>query len=129
MSYSSHRARVPSHWGKHTWDALFLLAADYPHAKDCRDDDRYPPSAIEDRKRAWKQLIKALPGVLTCGVCSHHFADYIKRDGGKPLDAALQNREALFEWLYACKNEVNKRRGRRSPSLSKVKRRYIPKCP
>ena len=25
--------------GKKTWDTLFLLAADYPHEKECWDDD------------------------------------------------------------------------------------------
>ena len=128
MSYSSYKARVPSHWGKNTWDALFLLASDYPHEKDCDDDDLYPKSAIEVRRSAWKHLIKALPGVLTCGNCAVHFADYIERDGGKALDAALQDREALFRWLYKCKNEVNKRRGKRSPPFEHVKRKYIPKC-
>ena len=104
--YSSPRSRVPLHWGRNTWDALFLLAADYPHQKDCDDDDEYPKPLVLKRKRAWKQLLRALPGVLTCDAYSSHFDAYLKRNGGRDLDDTL--RESLFRWLYACKDRVNK---------------------
>ena len=127
--HSSWRARVPTHWGRRTWDALFLLAADYPHAKECADDDEYPPEVVRERRRAWKQMLQALPGVLTCGVCSYHFEQYMRRDGGRPMEAALRDREALLKWLYAAKDEVNRRnRVRRSPPYERVRRTYIPKC-
>ena len=128
--HSSWRARVPSHWGKHTWDALFLLAADYPHAQECADDDEYPADVVQERRRAWRRLLQALPGVLTCGVCSHHFEKYMQRNGGRNMEAALEDREALLQWLYAAKDEVSKRNGtRKSPPCERVRRHYVPKCP
>jgi hypothetical protein len=126
--YSSPRSRDPAHWGKHTWDALFLLASDYPHERDCADDDVYPASLVSTRRRAWKQLLTALPGVLTCGACAYHFDAYLKRNGGRDVDDALRDRKSLFRWLYACKDEVNKRTQRRSPTLDRVRRRYISEC-
>lgn len=124
--HSSWRARVPPHWGKKTWDALFLLAADYPHEQDCEDDDEYPPELIAERKRAWKKILKALPGALTCGVCSYHFEKYMQDE--QAMERALQNREELFKWLYKAKDQVNKRNSRKSISLGAVRKRYIPKC-
>lgn len=127
--HSSWRARVPTHWGRTTWDMLFKLAADYPHARECADDDAYPRAVVRERRRAWRQLLTSLPGTMTCGVCSHHFAKFLARDGGRPLERALRDRESLFAWLHEAKDEVNKRNGRRSPSLRRTRRRYIPPCP
>lgn len=126
--HSSFRARAVTHWGRSTWDALFLLASDFPHEKDCVDDDRVPHEFVEERRRGWRKLLKALPDVLSCGICSEHFARYLERNGGKDLEKALVNRENLFAWLYRCKHEVNRRNGQGSPRLSHVRRKYIPKC-
>lgn len=128
-SFSSWRARVPSHWGERTWDALFLLAADFPHSRECTDDEEFPNDVVANRRRAWRALLKALPGVLTCGVCSHHFERYMDRNGGKNMDEALQDRESLLRWLYNAKDEVNRRNGRRSVRYERVRRSYVPACP
>lgn len=126
--YSSWRARVPSHWGKRTWDALFLLAADYPHEQSCWDDEEMDEESVRARKRAWRRLLTSLPWVLACGVCAQHFQEYLERDGGRALSKALENRETLYDFLYRCKAEVNKRNGKHSPPLGKIRRKYIPHC-
>lgn len=126
--FSSHKARRTKHWGKPTWDALFLLASDYPHAQDCADDDAIPASLAQERRRAWKKMLEAMPGVLTCGVCSYHFERYMERRNGVPFERALDDRESLFKWLHQAKDEVNRRAGRKSISLAETKRKYIPKC-
>jgi hypothetical protein len=72
--YSSWNTHIQSHWGKATWDALFLLAADYPHEQACTDDTKYTPEEIAVRKHSWKHLFKALPGVLSCPLCGEHFS-------------------------------------------------------
>ena len=126
--YSSWRARIPSHWGKKTWDTLFLLAADYPHEKECWDDDEYTKEMIKERKKGWEQLLKSLPWVLTCGVCAYHFQKYINRQNGKFLKKALENREELFKFLYKCKDQVNSRKNTKSPTYEKIRRKYIPPC-
>lgn len=126
--HSSRRARVPTHWGRRTWDALFLLAADYPHPKDCEDDDEFSPEVVVERRRAWKRFLETLPGVLTCGVCSHHFESYMRQQHGIPFRDALRDRDSLFAWLHKAKAEVNKRNGRKSLTLESTKKRYIPTC-
>lgn len=126
--YSSSRARVPSHWGKATWDALFLLAADYPHEFECGDDHEYSAEMIQVRKNAWRQLLKALPGVLTCNKCADHFGKYLQMNGGRDLEWALEDRERLLRWLYRCKDEINHRNQRQSPALENVRRKYVPRC-
>ena len=126
--YSSWNTHIQSHWGKSTWDALFLLAADYPHEKTCTDDAEYAPEVVALRKQSWRRLFEALPGVLSCPLCGEHFRRYMRRDGGRPFENALQNRETLFAWLHKCKDEVNRRTNRKSVSIERVKRRYIAKC-
>ena len=126
--YSSWRARVPDHWGKKTWDTLFLLAADYPHEKECWDDDEYTSEMIRERKKGWEKLLKSLPWVLTCGECAQHFRKYINRGNGRFLKKALENREELFMFLYKCKDQVNSRKNVVSPSYEKIRKKYIPRC-
>lgn len=127
-SYSSWRARLPVWWGKRTWEALFLLAADYPHDQDCWDDGEMLDEDVKARKAGWRQLLKSLPFVLTCGVCATHFQKYIEHDNGRRLEQALRDRESLLTFLYNCKKEVNKRNGRGSPSYTQVRRRFVPPC-
>lgn len=124
--FSSPKCRDPDHWGKKTWDALFLLASDFPHERECDEDTEYHPSTLKKRKESWRSLLRSLPGVITCGSCSDHFKDFVEKEGR--LEDALLNRDTLFEFLYQAKDEVNKRRGRKSLSLRSVKRIYIPKC-
>lgn len=124
--HSSWRARAPRYWGRSVWDALFLLAADYPHARDCDDDEPYV--GAEARRKSWKRFLKALPGVLTCGVCAYHFERYIKRGGDEALNEALTDRDTLFRWLHRAKSEVNQRNRTPNLSLEATKRRYIPPC-
>lgn len=126
--HSSWRARTPRHWGRSTWDALFRLAADYPHARECDDDDPYLASLAAERRASWRRLLKSLPGILPCGECAYHFERYLRRDGGAALERALRDRESLYRWLYRAKDEVNRREGRHSPPLAEVRRRYIPAC-
>ena len=126
--HSSWRARVPTHWGRKTWDALFLLAADYPHVQECKDDDPFPQRVILERRRAWRKMLLSLPGILSCGVCSDHFQRYMERDGGRPMERALQDRESLLEWLYKAKDEVNERNGTKRPRFEDIRRKYVPKC-
>ena len=126
--YSSYNTHIQSHWGRRTWDALFLLAADYPHDNVCSDDVLVPSEVVRQKRKAWKKLFLSLPDVLSCPVCGDHFQKYMERDNGRSFNRALENRETLFQWLHKCKDEVNKRTQRQSPSLEKVRRSYIAKC-
>ena len=128
LSYSSWRARIPAHWGKRTWEMLFRLAADYPHSQDCWDDDVYDKETVMERKKGWRQLLKSLPFVLTCGICAHHFQKYIEHNKGERLEKALRNRESLLRFLYDCKHEVNNRNGQTSPDFDVIRKRYVPPC-
>ena len=123
--YSSWNPHLQGHWGKCTWDMMFLLAADFPHTKECDGDEPYTVAEVKKRRQGWIQLLKALPNVLSCPVCAIHFEKYTKR---YPVEEAVKDRDSLFEWLYRAKDEVNKRTKKKSPPIKKVKSRYIPKC-
>lgn len=126
--HSSWKARVPTHWGRKTWDALFLLAADYPHAQECDDDDPLSSYEILKRRRAWKKMLRALPGVIACDVCSYHFQRYLDRNDGRSLERALKNRESLLRWLYRAKDKINKLKYVKSIPFENVKNKYVPRC-
>ena len=55
-----------------------------------------------------------------------HF--YMQKENGIPFKKALKNRESLFEWLYKCKDEINKRTVRKSVPFRKVRSKYIKRC-
>lgn len=126
--YSSWNSHLQTHWGKATWDAIFLLAADYPHAQDCVDDVELTKETVALKRRMWKQFFMSLPGVLSCPVCGEHFRKYMERNNGKQFNEALEDRDKLFEWLHKCKHEVNRRTNRKSISIDKVKSKYISPC-
>ena len=123
--YSSWTPHLQSHWGRSTWDALFLLASDFPHNQECDDDRAYTHREVEMRRKAWRQILLSLPEALSCPVCGEHFRRYMERHS---VDGALRDRETLMRWLYRAKDEVNRRRGRTSPSFQRVRRTYIPPC-
>ena len=123
--YSSWIPHLQNHWGRHTWDALFLLASDFPHARDCDDDQMYTVREVNSRRKAWKRILLSLPDALSCPLCGAHFRQFMRRHS---VDNALRNRDTLMKWLYMAKDEVNKRRGKQSPSLKRIKRKYIPPC-
>lgn len=104
---------------------LFLLAADFPHARQCVDDAAYTRTELDQRRKGWKQLLESLPLVLSCPVCGMHFKEYMQRH---PVDEALVNRDTLFEWLYRVKDDVNRRNNKKSVPLDVVKKKYIPSC-
>jgi len=39
---------------------VFLLAADFPHTKECDDDEPYTVAEVKQRRKGWMQLLKAL---------------------------------------------------------------------
>lgn len=123
--YSSWNSHHQQHWGRRTWDSLFLLASDFPHRRQCDDDAEFSRTEVSRKRRAWKSLLESLPNVLSCPVCGRHFREYMHRH---PLSHALQNRETLLRWLYRAKDEVNRRTHRTSISYKRVRRRYVPSC-
>jgi hypothetical protein len=128
MLHSSYNSHIQSHWGKKTWDSIFLLAADFPHEKACKDDESFTKQEVAQKRRAWKKFFETLPDILSCEECGYHFQRYLEREGGVPFRNALRDRESLFAWLHRCKDEINKRTKRKSISLKKTKKKYIARC-
>lgn len=128
--FSSAFSRTPQHWGKATWDAIFLLASDFPHfEKTCEvHEDQLSREECRRKQRAFKKMLEGLMESLPCSICSEHFRKAMQKNKGKDFQRALQDRELLFRWLYLVKNDVNKRNRKKSISFEAVKRKYIAKC-
>jgi len=121
--YSSWNSHHQAHWGRRTWDALFLLAADFPHKQQCDDDAEYTRREVQEKRRAWNSILSSLPDLMSCPICGSHFKTYMRRH-----PVALQNREALMRWLYRAKDDVNCRTNRRSTPYKRVRSQYVPAC-
>jgi hypothetical protein len=124
--YSSAYARDTSHWAKKTWDALFLVASDFPHKEEGKYEDELTVTQVEKKRVAFEKMLINLAEVLPCHICAEHFKKYINKNDRKPLKRAMENRENLFKWLYKAKDEVNKRLGKKSIEYKKVRDKYIP---
>ena len=129
MYYANKKTKNPSHWGRATWDALFLLASDFPSTQKLADDDT-PVNArcMRKRRTAWAKMLKALPGVLPCQDCAIHFQEYLERDDGRALQNALKDRNSLMAWLHNAKQLVNKRQHKKGITLKEVQKRYLGAC-
>lgn len=113
----------PDHWGRATWDYLFIMASHFPHGKTESDDVELTEKGVNSIRQTWKQQIAILLQMLPCGGCKNHFDAFIKKH---PLRDALQDRDTLFAWLHKAKEQVRKQQGKLSIPLAKVKTTYIP---
>lgn len=119
----------PAHWGHFTWDGIFALASDFPHARTCTDDVVVTDADLEKRREALWALLTALEVLLPCADCKEHFhshMDTLRREDKK--NAVLRDRDSLLKWLYDVKHDVNCRTGRTSPSFDDVEAKWVPAC-
>ena len=68
----------------------------------------YPGSPSEQDKQGMRGFIRSLPYALPCEGCRNNFAAFLAANN---LDAALESREKLVQYMLDAHNEVRKRNG------------------
>lgn len=92
----------PHIWGPSMWNLLFSLAF------------RADPTRHADVLLALDGLRRTLP----CPECRTSYAQFYRH---VPLPDCP---DALPQWLWKCKDAVNQKLGRKSPSFDKIRQRY-----
>ncbi len=98
-----------SDWAPQVWH--FLHAVTFAYADE--------PSA--DERRRVETFFRALPAVLPCHECGHHFARALDADGGARFAAALGGGAPLSRWLVDVHNDVNRRTGKPQVTYAAVR--------
>lgn len=123
-------AASPSSWGPCFWETLFRLAASLPYD---RAADNVHTFHVGERdscrtRSAVRQAILALAAAIPCAACRSHFQEYVQqnrlRKGSASDPGPLFDPQRCVRWVWHAKDDVNRRTGRHSPSLSSVTRRY-----
>ena len=99
----------PEDFGPSVWDGFHYFAA---HAK-----------SHEKRKEFKRYALITLPLLLPCDTCSTHLKRTLER---YDIDQYMGSNEQLLLWSYLIHDATNKDLGKRSPSYSEVKRKYLP---
>ena len=86
------------YWGPALWNSLNIIVREYP----------IDPTA-EDRQN-YKLYISSLGDVLPCRDCRTHFMKHLKSEIS--LDAGLQSRDTLVDFVVDLHNAVNKSTGK-----------------
>lgn len=89
--------REPSQFGPHFWYMLHTMALNYPM------------SPTRFAKAKMKSFLQAIPFLLPCRECTEHAKEFMAHAN---TEAALQNKESLFTFLWNFHNLVNKRLGK-----------------
>lgn len=100
-------ARYTEFWGPALWKAMHAIAFTYP--------DKPTP----EQRKDYIDFFRTLGPVIPCPSCSTHYQEYLDKN---PIDA--DDTESLAKWVYDLHDDVNKRKGRKSPSFEAIKNDY-----
>lgn len=103
----------PSVWGPPLWDQLFALAFRQRAAESGGSDDT---SNVEARA-ALCDMLRLLLEVLPCSNCRESYRDFYHNDPPAHVDS-------LPQWLWRCKEAVNRKLHKHYMEYRSVKRRY-----
>lgn len=106
----------PSVWGPPLWDQLFTLAF-RQRAAETDDDDEERRSAAADARAALCDMLRLLLQVLPCSNCRDSYRTFYHNQ--PPLHA-----DSLPQWLWRCKEAVNRKLHKHYMEYRSVKRRY-----
>jgi len=87
---------------------------------------RYPLKASPIQAEKMKGFIRGIPIMLPCENCSEHAQSYIESNDNR-LDEIVSGRENLFKFFWEFHNFVNRRYGKREPTLEEAKSMYMGK--
>ena len=97
----------PRIWGPVVWDALFVIACNYPHA------------ASSDDVLRMCAFLAAMSHQLPCPVCGAHFRAFMR---SRDLRADLASRDCVVQTLVDSHNDICIKTGGRRLSSSQVLR-------
>jgi hypothetical protein len=86
---------------------------------------RYPVEASPFQAEKMKGFIRGIPVMLPCEKCSTHAQSYI--ESNNKLDEIVSGRENLFKFFWEFHNYVNKRYGKKEPTLEEAKSMFAGK--
>ena len=99
----------PKIWGPAGWKFLHSITLHYPENPSLQDKQNY------------KKFFESLQFTIPCEKCKNHYQESLQKYS---LDNALNNKEALFNWLVDIHNEVNKKNNKKVLSYEEVKNIY-----
>jgi hypothetical protein len=102
-----------STYAKYIWFLLHLIAGHLPSGK-----------LSESTRKSVVSWITSLAELFPCGVCGHHFKDYLQKN---PLYPHTETREQLERYLYDFHDAVNVRTGegkKTSPPFETVQKAF-----
>jgi hypothetical protein len=100
----------PKNWGKHFWATIHVTALGYP-------DEPSSQNAL-----AYKTFYLSFGEILPCQKCRKNFKDHLKE---LPMERALKNRDALFDWTVRLHNIVNRDLHRSEWTIDYAKEFYL----
>lgn len=100
-------SRYTEFWGPALWKAMHAIAF------------TYPDSPTPEQRRDYIDFFRSLGPVIPCPSCSQHYQEYLNEH---PIDG--DNTDSLARWVYNLHDDVNKRRGKDSPSFEEVQDDY-----
>ena len=82
----------PAIWGPLFWKTMHIVSLGYSASPT--------PEEQEGMVAFYESLAIAIP----CPICKHHYSHFLKE---MPVRNAVQNRDALIEWVFEIHNKVN----------------------
>ena len=96
-------------WGPSTWHVIHMSAYMYPDT----------PTDVDKSKQM--TFLTHVADILPCPTCRSHFRTHVASD---KMQAALESKDSLFEYIVDIHNEVNVRRGRDTIPVDLVQKRW-----
>ena len=84
----------PAVWGPIFWATMHIVSIGYAVIP------------TEEEKRGAIQFYESLTQVIPCPICKEHYAQILKA-----VPPAVENRNALIEWVFDVHNKVNEQLG------------------
>ena len=106
---SKRNALAPVVWGPRAWFFLESIALGYPE------------EPTDDEKESIKNLIISLEYLLPCGICRHHYGEYLKKYlKNNGLDSVVEDRYSLITFFIELHNDVRIRNGQTPRTVGEV---------
>ena len=100
---------TPEFWGPHGW--IFLHSVTF----------NYPENPTQTDKINYKSFFESLGNILPCEKCSINYKNHIQK---YPIDAHLDSKTSLIQWLINIHNITNSQLGKSVLSPAEVINEY-----